>query len=80
MSKVADEFRRPSALIETPEIRGNKKPEHENIYVTREAGSVAEWLKRRTCNSEVPSSSPALTANWICSRYSPVQILGHACK
>ena len=25
-------------------------------------GSVAEWLERRTCNSEVPSSSPALTS------------------
>ena len=23
---------------------------------------MAEWLKRRTCNTEVPSSSPALTA------------------
>jgi len=28
---------------------------------------VAEWLERRTCNLEAPSSSPALTANWICS-------------
>ena len=25
-------------------------------------GKVAVWLERRTCNSEVPSSSPALTA------------------
>ena len=25
-------------------------------------------LERRTCNSEAPSSSPALTASWICSR------------
>ena len=31
-------------------------------------GSVAEWLEHRTCNSEAPSSSPALTAGWICSR------------
>ena len=23
---------------------------------------MAEWLKPRTCNTEVPSSSPALTA------------------
>ena len=29
-------------------------------------GSVAEWLERWTCNPEAPSSSPALTANWIC--------------
>ena len=28
---------------------------------------------------EGPSSSPGLTASWICSRYR-VQILGHACK
>ena len=28
----------------------------------------AAWLERRTCNSEAPSSSPALTASWICSR------------
>ena len=30
-------------------------------------GSMAEWLERWTCNPEAPSSSPALTANWICS-------------
>ena len=29
-------------------------------------GSVAEQLEYWTCNSEVPSSSPALTANWSC--------------
>ena len=33
-----------------------------------EGGSVDERLERRTCNSEAPSSSPALTASWICSR------------
>ena len=33
--------------------------EDNDIYI---GGSVAEWLKRRTCNSEVPSSSPALTS------------------
>ena len=32
------------------------------------------------CGKEAPSSSPALTANWICSRLSRVQILDHACK
>ena len=29
---------------------------------------LAEWLEHWTCNSEVPSSSPALAASWICSR------------
>ena len=29
--------------------------------------SVVEWLERRACNSEAPSSSPTLTASWICS-------------
>ena len=31
-------------------------------------GSVAEWLERWTCNSEVASSSRAMTDSWICSR------------
>ena len=31
-------------------------------------GSAAEWLERLTCISEAPSSRPALTASWICSR------------
>ena len=31
-------------------------------------GSVAEWLKNWTCNSEAPSSSPTLIAGWISSR------------
>ena len=26
------------------------------------------WLERWTCNFKAPSSSPALTASWICSR------------
>ena len=30
-------------------------------------GSVAERLEHWTCNLEAPSSSPALTASWICS-------------
>ena len=29
--------------------------------------SIAEWLERCTCNSEVPSSSPVVTTSWICS-------------
>ena len=33
-----------------------------------DSGSVAERLERRTCNSEDPSSSPALTTSWIGSR------------
>ena len=43
-------------------------------------GNVAERFERWTCNPEALSSSPALTASWICSRWSRVQILGHACK
>ena len=43
-------------------------------------GSVAEWSARRTRNSAVPGSSPALATCWICARSSRVQILGHACK
>ena len=31
---------------------------------------MAEWLECWTCNPEVPSSSPALTACWICLRKS----------
>ena len=38
-----------------------------SINVFRLGGSVAEWLDRWTCNSEAQSSSPALTAIWICS-------------
>ncbi|CAH3156641.1 unnamed protein product [Porites lobata] len=30
-------------------------------------GSVAEWLEPWTCNSEAPSSSPALAASWVSS-------------
>ena len=33
---------------------------------------MAEWLDRCTCNSEAPSSSPALTGSWICVHCSPV--------
>ena len=29
---------------------------------------VIEWLERRTCIPEAPSSSLALAASWICSR------------
>ena len=32
-----------------------------NDFLYSEGGSVAEWLRRRTCNSEVTGSSPALT-------------------
>ena len=37
---------------------------------------MAEGLERRACNLEAPSSSPTLTASWIRSRSSRVQILG----
>ena len=40
---------------------GFQEMEHE---FTR--GSVAESLERHACNSEAPSSRPALTACWIC--------------
>ena len=33
-----------------------------------DSGNVAERLELRTCNSEAPSSSPALTTSWIGSR------------
>ena len=42
--------------------------EHEILVLRFVGGSVAEWLERWTCNSEAPSSSPALTVSWICSR------------
>ena len=32
--------------------------EDDDIYI---GGSVAEWFERRTCNSQVPRSRPALT-------------------
>ena len=41
---------------------------------------MAERLEPWTFNSEAPSSSPALTASWICSRASQDQILGHTCN
>ena len=41
---------------------------------------VAERLVRWTCHSEVPSSRPTLTASWIRSLWSRVQILGDAYK
>jgi len=41
---------------------------------------MAEWSERRTRNLAVPGSSTALTASWICSQSSRLQILGHACK
>ena len=48
------------------------KEEQNSAYATVSSvgtcgGSVAEWLERWTCNSEAQSSSPALTASWICS-------------
>ena len=33
-----------------------------------QASNVAELLEHWTCNLEALSSSPALTAGWICSR------------
>ena len=31
-------------------------------------GRMAQWLERWTCNLEALSSSPTLTASWMCSR------------
>ena len=45
-----------------------------------EGGSLAEQLWYWTFNPEVPSACPVLTASWICSWYSQVQILSKACK
>ena len=41
---------------------------------------MAKWLECWTTNSEAPSLSLTLTASCICSWYSRVQILDHACK
>ena len=39
--------------------------------IVKNVGLVIRWS---------PSSSPALAACWFCSRSSPIQIHGHACK
>ena len=44
---------------------GERKKSLEGVVT---GGSVAEWLARRTRNSVVPGSSPALATCWICSR------------
>ena len=59
---------------ERKEERGNRRALARIL-----GGSVAKWSERWTCNSEALSSSPALTASWICSRWSRLRILGHAC-
>ena len=56
-----------------PQWRRNfpKKTKRENNQMTTLAKgqvSVAEWLGQRTWNLEIPSSIPALTTSWICSR------------
>ena len=37
-----------------------------NEWVNVDGGGVAERLECWTCNPEDPSSSPTLTASWIC--------------
>lgn len=39
----------------------------EHLKVKVNGGSVAKRLERWTCNPETASSSPTLTASWICS-------------
>ena len=53
----------------------NPVASHVDVHLSRYAilpnergGSVAGLLERWTCNSKAPSSRPALTASWICSR------------
>ena len=52
----------------------NPVASHVDAHLSRYAilnergGSVAGLLERWTCNSKAPSSRPALTASWICSR------------
>ena len=49
----------------------NKKTKracHLRGSVEERGGTVAERLERWTCNPEALSSSPTLTASWICSR------------
>ena len=48
--------------------------------VGRTRGSVAEWVERWSCNLEASSLNSTLTASWISSLQSLVQILGHVCK
>ena len=53
---------------------------HALIWHPIQGDRMAKWLECWTTNSEAPSLSPTLTASWICSWYSRVQILDHACK
>ena len=63
-----------ASIISTP-IASTVKIKAEFI-----GGSVVERLERSVCDPEAPSSSPALTTSWICSWWSRVKILSHACK
>ena len=38
---------------------------------------MVKQFEHQACNLEAPSSSHALTASWICSQQSRVEILGH---
>ena len=51
-----------------PDTKDNSKDvpsELTDVEVFLKVNNAAE---RNTCNSEAPSSSPALTASWICSQ------------
>ena len=50
-----------ASLLIASHLLANFSPVPSNIP------SVAERLERQTCDSETPSSSPALAASWICS-------------
>ena len=69
-------FRRKwSVSLSSDDGDGNKNGKKAIEKKRAGGGSLAEWLKRRTCNSEAP-----LTSSWICFLWPRVQILGHACK
>ena len=57
----------PSVGQERPTLPTQVDNQNTGFICPVSHGSVAEWLERRTCNFEDPSSSPALTASWICS-------------
>ena len=58
--------------------RRRRRTSSSSLILSSSCGSsVAKWLEPWTCNLEALSSSLALTASWICSRQSQVQIFGH---
>ena len=61
-------------LLKTTTIEGSKQTKDCEKNLGEEAERLERW------NFNAPTSGPALTASWICSRYSQVPILGLACE